>query len=281
MVIDNASSDGTVDAVRERFPGVELVCLPTNVGSTGAFQEAIVRGLAHGADWIWLMDDDCAPDPTALEQLLEAGKSADVQAPVGALASCKYGVDGEVQINHAGWYDFVRSDVSPVAATESAALDVDIGSFVSLLVSREAAQRVGPPDSALFISLDDVDFCLRIRQSGFRVVYVPASRVLHLSQLGAAGGSARAMRLYWRQYYALRNALAIADRHAPSRVVRAVSIAGTLITAARRLIGILVLDREARAARVRIIWWGVSDGLAQRLGKRVQPGTGERLEVAQ
>jgi GT2 family glycosyltransferase len=281
MVIDNASTDGTVDAVRERFPSVELVCLPTNVGGAGAFQEAIARGLAHGADWMWLMDDDCAPDPTALERLLEAGRSAEAQGPVGALASCKYGVDGEVQANHAGWYDFVRSDVSPVAANARDAFDVDIGSFVSLLVAREAAERAGPPDSAFFISLDDVDFCLRIRQSGFRIVYVPASRVLHLSQAGAANGSTRAMRLYWRQYYAMRNALVISGRHAPSRVVRAVSIVGTLITAARRLLGILIRDRDARAARMRIIWWGVSDGLAQRLGKRVLPGTGERIDIAQ
>jgi GT2 family glycosyltransferase len=185
-----------------------------------------------------------------------------------------------VQTNHAGWYDFVRSDVSPVAATMRDVLDVDIGSFASLLVTREALERAGPPDSAFFISLDDIDFSLKIRQSGFRIVYVPASRVLHLSQAVAANGPARAMRLYWRQYYGLRNEMVISGRYAPSRVVHAVSIAGTLLTAVRRLLGILILDREARMARMRIIWWGVSDGLAQRLGKRVRPGTGERLDVA-
>ena len=73
VVVDNASDDGTGNAVRRVAPHVDLMTLTRNTGGAGGFgvgtAQAIVR---HGADLIWLMDDDTIPTPTALEALLRA-----------------------------------------------------------------------------------------------------------------------------------------------------------------------------------------------------------------
>ena len=73
LVIDNASTDGTPELLRERYADqAELVALATNEGGAGGFHEGLRLGHAAGYDWIWLMDDDTIPSPTALQELLAA-----------------------------------------------------------------------------------------------------------------------------------------------------------------------------------------------------------------
>src|SRR4051812_24087981 len=72
LVIDNASTDGTPDMVRARFPWAQLRTLPDNEGGAGGFHEGLKAAHDAGAEWIWLMDDDTIPAPTALSRLLEA-----------------------------------------------------------------------------------------------------------------------------------------------------------------------------------------------------------------
>src|SRR5262249_14986996 len=72
IVVDNASADGTADAVRKAFPGVQLAELARNSGGAGGFAAGLALALAGAADLIWLMDDDTVPEPGALAALLAA-----------------------------------------------------------------------------------------------------------------------------------------------------------------------------------------------------------------
>ncbi|RIJ02065.1 glycosyltransferase, partial [Clavibacter nebraskensis] len=77
VVIDNASTDGSADVIRARFPEVALTTLPTNTGGAGGFTAGIERAISvHDAELVWLMDDDTVPDPPALEELLRARAAA-------------------------------------------------------------------------------------------------------------------------------------------------------------------------------------------------------------
>jgi rhamnopyranosyl-N-acetylglucosaminyl-diphospho-decaprenol beta-1,3/1,4-galactofuranosyltransferase len=73
IAVDNASTDGTADAVRAGFPAVRLATLAQNTGGAGGFAYGLALALADGADLVWLMDDDTVPEPGALRALLGAG----------------------------------------------------------------------------------------------------------------------------------------------------------------------------------------------------------------
>src|SRR5690554_7554985 len=76
VVVDNASEDGSGDAVREVAPYADLVTLPRNTGGAGGFAVGMARALEqHDPTWLWLMDDDTIPTETAAAELVAAAES--------------------------------------------------------------------------------------------------------------------------------------------------------------------------------------------------------------
>ena len=76
LVVDNASTDGTADAVRPRLrEGFSYVNTGANLGGAGGFAFGIAEALRRGYGRLWIMDDDVIPAPDALERLLEADKA--------------------------------------------------------------------------------------------------------------------------------------------------------------------------------------------------------------
>ncbi len=76
IVVDNASGDGTAAMVRDRFPDVDLLELPRNIGGAGGFSAGMARALAGDPGLLWLLDDDTVPEPGALRELLAAWERA-------------------------------------------------------------------------------------------------------------------------------------------------------------------------------------------------------------
>ena len=66
LVVDNASSDGSPEMVRDEFPEAELLRLEENVGGAGGFHRGVARAYASGYDWLWLLDDDTLPTGDSL-----------------------------------------------------------------------------------------------------------------------------------------------------------------------------------------------------------------------
>src|SRR5215210_913570 len=76
VIVDNASSDGTQEVLRERGllddPATAYVRLERNLGSAGGYAKGVEVARDQPTDWIWIMDDDAEPRPDALERLLAA-----------------------------------------------------------------------------------------------------------------------------------------------------------------------------------------------------------------
>jgi len=177
MVIDNASTDGTADFVRERHPDLELVALEHNEGGAGGFHEGLRRGYAAGYDWIWLMDDDTLPTPAALAALLAAPARLGDGPPPALLASKVVWSDGRMHPMNFPGFERLRTDFV-LQSCERALMPLRTTTFVSLLVHREAVSRHGLPLKRYFLWSDDIEYTARIlrHEPGF---LVPDSITVH------------------------------------------------------------------------------------------------------
>jgi GT2 family glycosyltransferase len=163
IVVDNASTDGT-DQVLARYCSDQRVIvhrLRRNTGGAGGFYAGMSRGYEIGADFVWLMDDDCYPHPDALEAL-EAGltKAEEAMAmPLSYACSLVKFVDGEIcEMNNPG----TTWDWGRLMALGQESVLVTHCSFVSVLFPRRVLTRFGLPLKEYFIWFDDQEYSLRV-----------------------------------------------------------------------------------------------------------------------
>lgn len=183
VVVDNASDDGSGDAVRGSSPDVDLLTLGRNTGGAGGFAVGIARALErHQPDWLWLMDDDTIPTPEALAGLLDAVGTDPAVVVAGSRVVWTNGVDHPM--NTPREKPFVRR-AERDAAEAAGGLAIRSTSFVSMFVSADAVRRVGLPVADYFIWNDDFEYSTRLLRDA-RGLHVPASVVVHKTKvLGA------------------------------------------------------------------------------------------------
>ncbi len=201
LVVDNASTDGTAERLRDEHPGVSLLALERNVGGAGGFHAGMRAAFERGHEWLWLMDDDTHAEIEALEALLAGAERAPGDEPpvVVSQALWKDGRLHPMNAPRARW-----STPSDVALAAGAGLvAVRSATFVSLLAPRHVVERFGLPPAHFFIWADDFEWTNRVLRDtpGY---LVPESRVLHNTErphtaMTAADGA--------RFYYHVRNSV--------------------------------------------------------------------------
>ena len=145
-VIDNASTDGTAELVAQlNLPTMHYYNTGKNLGGAGGFACGIQQAACSGAEYLWIMDDDCLPEPDALQQLLQA--DAELDGQYGWLSSRALAPDGKDQP-----MNLQRStpykDLASFAGPRQPAV---MASFVSLFLRSSTVQRFGLPIAEFFI----------------------------------------------------------------------------------------------------------------------------------
>ena len=266
IIVDNASPDGVVFAAKTSEVTVPLgvVRVPRNTGIAGGFGVGVAAALAHGADWIWLLDDDTVPDPDCLALLL-ASAAAHPEATV--LGPRVVDVRGAVQAHHRGYYRWRHTFPISARRYRQAIATVDYMSYAGILVSAEAARRTGGPDQRWFLMADDLEWSLRLGDHG-PLYLCPDARIVHDDgHVGRPPGLAPAVRNHfavspnatshvWRYILTFRNASCLRRERDGEGLV------GWFVNYLMQAIRVLVLGQNRRQL-LRLYWWY---GLAGRRG---------------
>ncbi|WP_336762907.1 glycosyltransferase family 2 protein [Paenibacillus sp. USHLN196] len=222
IVIDNASRDDSVQAIREAYPQVQLIANSNNTG----FAKANNQGMkATKARYILLLNSDTVVQPDTLHTMVafmdrhpEMGASGcKVILPDGSLdKACKRGFPTP---SASFYYAFGISRMFPdrpkfnqyqlghLSPDDEYPVDCLVGAFI--LVRRETIDQVGGLDETFFMYGEDIDWCYRIKEAGWGIFYYPRTYIVHYK-----GGSARrkplkityefhrAMWVFHRKHYA-------------------------------------------------------------------------------
>ncbi len=212
LVVDNASTDGSADRVRSRWPAVRLLVLPANLGFAAACNHGI---RATSGDLILLLNSDTIVPPGAVDRLVQRVRAE----PAVAVAGPRL-VDGSGQpeLSFGGMLGPVTEArrkflaallarrVGPVVRwvdrRTSREHYPDWVSGACLLVRREAAVRVGLFDERYRLYTEDVDFCAAIRAAGGRVLFTPVAEIVHLRGRSRRSAPAAAEAAYRRSQLA-------------------------------------------------------------------------------
>jgi rhamnopyranosyl-N-acetylglucosaminyl-diphospho-decaprenol beta-1,3/1,4-galactofuranosyltransferase len=177
VVVDNASTDGTAEAVRASGHDVAYVGLARNTGGAGGFVVGMADALARGCDLLWLMDDDTVPEPEALAAMLRA-RAAYAGPPPALVASRVEWTDGRPHpMNTPRRKPLVRRAEREAAAAVGC-VPVRSASFVSVLVEAAGVRARGLPTADFFLWNDDFEFTSRLLR-GRRGLLCPDSLVVH------------------------------------------------------------------------------------------------------
>jgi GT2 family glycosyltransferase len=185
IVVDNASSDHSAEAIAARFPSVRVIRLETNLGFAGGVNRAAAAAVGQA---LLVLNSDARLEPRALNQLLEVLE----HHPRAALAApaLRY-PDGRAQ---ASAFKFpglmqVLLDLFPVDRLMDSGINgrieskrpvvIDHPLGACMLIRGSAWKSVGPFDEGYFIYLEEVDWCRRARQRGWQIWYQPAAVAIH------------------------------------------------------------------------------------------------------
>lgn len=250
FLIDNASTDGTAEAVAAMTqPNLVYRNTGKNLGGAGGFAYGVREAALAGYDALWLMDDDTLPTPTALAEFLQADR--DLHGRYGWLSGRALAPDGTDQPMNlqrvTPYKDLPNFDGARIPAV--------MASFVSLFLRTETVRRYGLPIAEFFIWSDDWEYTRRISRAQPCYV-IPASRVVHAMQNPGIVNIAADVPARWERYrYFYRNDVVLYRRE---------GVRGWLWLLAKdawHTVQVLRSPQGRKAWRIGIIWKGFFAGV--------------------
>jgi len=271
VLVDNGSSDDSVELARGELPGIKVLELGENLGFGPALNRAVA---AHPADAVILLNNDAEPEPRFVEALLD-GLGGGVDSVAGVLLQER----APELIDSAGvvadatlmGFDHLHGEPAEAAAAAPDPLGPTGG---AALYRREAFEAVGGFDERIFLYYEDLDLALRMAAAGRRCRLAPEARALHAysASLGAAS-AAKYARTGWSRGYMLRRYGVMRN---PRLALRALACEGALCA------GQLLKDRTAAGLKGRLRGWRDGAGLEPREvdgSALLEIGAGEALAL--
>jgi hypothetical protein len=191
LVVDNASTDGSVAALHRSFPHVEIVVNKSNLRYAGGNNVGIQHALGRNAEYVLLLNNDTVVAPDFLTLLVNA---AGIDTKAGMIGPKIYYYADKQRLWYAGGkIEWWKGWISHLGVREidrgqyDTAGETEFISGCCILIKREVIERIGMLDEAYFLYGEDADWCIRASRSGFKLLFVPAARVWHKLSVSAGG----------------------------------------------------------------------------------------------
>lgn len=200
LVVDNGSTDGSVDHLRRRFPGAQFIENQANLGFAAGNNRGIEQAMNNRAEYIFILNNDTVVMPDVLDRLVAAAESDPKTGAVGPKI-CYYSNPDRIWCL-GGRISFFLGATWHVAgrrkdrAKYQGIRDVDYLTGCALLLKRDVIEEVGSFDSIFGPGyFEDTDLCMRIRHKGYRLACVEQAKILHKISR-SLGGAAAPLKTY-------------------------------------------------------------------------------------
>lgn|GEM_PF-587552 len=219
-IVDNASRDGSVEAINSQFPEVKVICNARNAGFTEANNQAIRECTG---EYVFCLNPDTICKEGAVDRLVEY---LDEHPTVGIVGSKLLNSDGTLQSSCRNFMTTRRlilqhllpwNKISPKLAgkislmywNHSFTRPVDWVLGASLMIRRECLDQIGLKDESYFIFHEDSDWCFQAKKAGWKVVFVHDAEIIHhgSSTVGKLWGANLNIEVYKAQHHFIRKNL--------------------------------------------------------------------------
>jgi len=214
MVVDNGSAGNDTNLLRQGFGDfIKLIVSDRNLGFAGACNLGIKDALTRGAEYIALLNNDTVVAPDFLEAMVNVARS---DRKLGVAGGKIYCYELPETIWFAGGILNYRTGSTPVRGSG----ETDKGQFEEIVevdwicgcymfITRDVLQAAGMLDARFFFGWEDVDFCVRAARKGFKILFIPGSKIWHKG----FGVEKRERLVGMPVYYATRGQFLLMHKH--------------------------------------------------------------------
>ncbi|WP_345993149.1 glycosyltransferase family 2 protein [Sulfurimonas sp. HSL-1716] len=260
IVVDNLSNDGSADMIEKHFPDVILIRNNENSGGAGGFAKGMQYALDHGYRYVSLLDNDTKVEKNNFINLI---KHLNDDSSIGVAGSTILQMDNPQNVQEVGamldWENYILklnykdfNIENPIIPQQ---IECDYVPACCLMTTGEVLQKAGIFDRDYFIYLDDIDWCTRVKDLGYKIVAFKDSLVWH------KGGAKIATNTMYHYYYYRNMTRFFLKNISPDKLEHFINEVSSKISKM-----MFFANLKGQTSSVRSMLIGIDDAYAKRLG---------------
>ena len=209
-LVDNGSTDDSVEVIQKQFPKVELVETGKNLGFAGGNNAALRQVLKTNTDYIFLLNNDTVVNPGILDAFVQRAK----KEPRTAWGAKLFLYDLPDTLDHLGgiwdekqaFFRLVGNRKRDDGSAFPDPIELDYICGAALFVPKKAFEEVGLLDERFFLIWEEADWCMRAKRAGFKMRLCPEAKLFHKVSASFQGKAHHA-------YFSWRNRLLFIEKN--------------------------------------------------------------------
>lgn len=254
-VVNNCSDDHTSDVLNDVIAlGMPLTEYRTdrNLGGAGGFSLAFSLAKKQSADWVWVMDDDVAPDQDCLAQLLQASSGYAVVQPNRYYEKNEF-VGGYRKVNMGNPFKgLLQAQTCLSMDRKDENIEIGFFPFEGPLIQQKIINDLDLPCAEYFLFCDDVEYSVRVTKSGGKICLCGNAQMRRMIRPVADRNFS------WRNYFDFRNRIWLDRTHAG----HAFALIRGVLWSSRQWASCVWHKRDMMSYK--IVWHGTKDGIMHR-----------------